>query len=261
LILSATKVGAAVFNVVGVYDDSWCAPHVSFGVGANSDLTVCELTVWLRSSEERTTSLFSVRFNDREPFEFDVPHEHLVCVQAACPCAPGGHDKSRNSMCEFSPDHDRRCQTPVVYAPKREVLVNEIAQIGKVSREDAVGRMIDVRGRDLVGELSGAASDRQVVVYVENELIGSAQLANTASDDGSENTRFTFRLPRFLYDGRVHQLKFYLNGKPKSLLKGGVFMFVGDPALAEGKRAAVGQRPKAAPTPAIEAPTATPAIE
>jgi len=89
LILSATKVGAAVFNVFGVYDDSWCAPHVSFGVGANSDLTVCELTVWLRSSEERTTSLFSVRFNDREPFEFDVPHEHLVCVQAACPCAPG----------------------------------------------------------------------------------------------------------------------------------------------------------------------------
>ena len=81
---------AVVFDVSGIHEDGWCEPLVTFKVGVNSDVSLCQLAIWLMREPDRQHSHFSVRFGSSKSFEFDLLHERTSCVQIACPSISGG---------------------------------------------------------------------------------------------------------------------------------------------------------------------------
>jgi hypothetical protein len=79
---------AAVFNVEGWHEDGWCEPVVTFKIGADVDLSGCQLDLWLMG-EGRPQSSFSVQIGEASPFVFAMPHDDVLTVQVACLCDAG----------------------------------------------------------------------------------------------------------------------------------------------------------------------------
>ena len=79
---------AVVFNVAGWHEDGWCEPVVSFKIGADVDISRCQLDLWLLG-EGKPRSSFSVQIGEAAPFVFSMPHEDLLSVQVACVCDAG----------------------------------------------------------------------------------------------------------------------------------------------------------------------------
>ncbi len=89
LLDEAAPRAAAITEATGVSRDRWCEPEVGFTIAASSAVSLCQMRIWLKPEPARTSSRFVARFGDHAPFAFELPHDRMVVVHAACAASPG----------------------------------------------------------------------------------------------------------------------------------------------------------------------------
>ncbi|HTD32209.1 MAG TPA: hypothetical protein VK665_01010 [Candidatus Elarobacter sp.] len=89
LLDDAAPRAATITEATGVSRDGWCEPEVGLTIAAASAVALCQLRIWLKPEPARTSTRFVARFGDHEPFAFELPHDRMVVVHAACAAAPG----------------------------------------------------------------------------------------------------------------------------------------------------------------------------